>query len=172
MPKTKPPYPREFRTRAVDLVRKTGKTVEEIANDLGVAGQTPLALHHVSAPNGRLQSPRQGRWGAVVHHARDGLQTRTEWCGCGGQIQGTRCGGRVLRALRLAQVLHPHLVCARWWRMLVISGGCQGLGVCCRIDPAVGALGSRLSSPIAAHILGVTERLGLGHPEHQPRPRG
>ena len=40
MPKTKPPYPREFRTRAVDLVRKTGKTVEEIANDLGVAGQT------------------------------------------------------------------------------------------------------------------------------------
>ena len=40
MPQTKPPYPREFRTRAVDLVRKTGKTVEEVPNDLGVSGQT------------------------------------------------------------------------------------------------------------------------------------
>jgi transposase len=40
MPQTKPPYPREFRTRAVDLVQKTGKTVEEVANDLGVSGQT------------------------------------------------------------------------------------------------------------------------------------
>ena len=40
MPQTKPPYPREVRTRAVDLVQKTGKTVEEVANDLGVSGQT------------------------------------------------------------------------------------------------------------------------------------
>jgi|GEM_PF-4405245 len=35
MPKTRPPYPKEFRDRAVDLARNSGKTIEEVANDLG-----------------------------------------------------------------------------------------------------------------------------------------
>lgn len=40
MAKTHPPYSREFRERAVDLLRNGGKTVEELAQDLGVSDQT------------------------------------------------------------------------------------------------------------------------------------
>lgn len=40
MPKTKPPYPKEFRQRAVDLVRTSGKTLGGLAKDLDVANQT------------------------------------------------------------------------------------------------------------------------------------
>lgn len=40
MPRTKPPYPKEFRARAVDLVRTSGKTLEAVARDLGVSHQT------------------------------------------------------------------------------------------------------------------------------------
>lgn len=37
MPKTKPPYPPEFRREAVRLVRESGKTMTQIAADLGVS---------------------------------------------------------------------------------------------------------------------------------------
>ena len=40
MPKTKAPYPSEFRSRAVDLVRSGHQSVEVVAKDLGVSGQT------------------------------------------------------------------------------------------------------------------------------------
>ncbi len=40
MPKTKPPYPPEFRDEAVRLVRSSGRSPREIANDLGVSEQT------------------------------------------------------------------------------------------------------------------------------------
>ena len=40
MPKTKPPYPPEFREEAVRLVRSSGRSPREIANDLGVSEQT------------------------------------------------------------------------------------------------------------------------------------
>jgi transposase len=40
MPKTKPPYPPEFREEAVRLVRSSGKSPREIAADLGVSEQT------------------------------------------------------------------------------------------------------------------------------------
>jgi transposase len=38
--KSRPPYPQQFREQAVRLVRDSGKTVEQIAKDLGVAHQT------------------------------------------------------------------------------------------------------------------------------------
>lgn len=37
MPATKPPYHPEFRAQAVQLVRDSGKTVRQIAEDLGVS---------------------------------------------------------------------------------------------------------------------------------------
>ena len=37
MPRTKPPYPPEFRAEAVRLVREHGKTAAEVARDLGVS---------------------------------------------------------------------------------------------------------------------------------------
>jgi transposase len=40
MPKTKPPYPPEFRDEAVRLVRSSGRPVKEIAADLDVSEQT------------------------------------------------------------------------------------------------------------------------------------
>ena len=40
MPKSRPPYPPEFRREAVELVRASGRPFREIARDLGVADQT------------------------------------------------------------------------------------------------------------------------------------
>ena len=40
MPRTRPPYPPEFRAEAVRLVRTGGKLIREVAEDLGVSEQT------------------------------------------------------------------------------------------------------------------------------------
>ena len=40
MPRTRPPYPAAFRVEAVELARTSGKTIPELAKDLGVSGQT------------------------------------------------------------------------------------------------------------------------------------
>jgi len=40
MPRTRPPYPEQFRREAVELVRKSGRPVSEIAKDLGVTDQS------------------------------------------------------------------------------------------------------------------------------------
>ena len=40
MPKSRPPYPPEFRAEAVRLVREGGRNPEELARDLGCTGQT------------------------------------------------------------------------------------------------------------------------------------
>ncbi len=37
MPRTKPPYPSEFRDEAVRLVRESGKPAAQIAKDLGIS---------------------------------------------------------------------------------------------------------------------------------------
>ncbi len=40
MPRTRPPYPPEFRAEAVRLIRSSGKLIREVAEDLGVSEQT------------------------------------------------------------------------------------------------------------------------------------
>jgi transposase len=40
VPKSKPPYPLEFRREAVELVRLSGKPLVQIARDLGVSDMT------------------------------------------------------------------------------------------------------------------------------------
>jgi transposase len=40
MPRTRPPYPEQFRREAVELVRKSGRPTKEIASDLGVTEQS------------------------------------------------------------------------------------------------------------------------------------
>ncbi len=37
MPRTRPAYPEEFRTRAVELMRSSGKTQRDVASELGVS---------------------------------------------------------------------------------------------------------------------------------------
>ena len=40
MPRTRPPYPEQLRREAVELARKSGRPLREIANDLGVTEQS------------------------------------------------------------------------------------------------------------------------------------
>ena len=40
MPRTRPPYPPEFRAEAVRLVKASGDSISQIAKDLGVSDQT------------------------------------------------------------------------------------------------------------------------------------
>jgi transposase len=40
MPRTRPPYPEQFRREAVELVKKSGQPAREIAKDLGVTEQS------------------------------------------------------------------------------------------------------------------------------------
>jgi transposase len=40
VPRTRPPYPPEFRAEAVRLIRSSGKLIREVAEDLGVSEQT------------------------------------------------------------------------------------------------------------------------------------
>jgi len=40
MPRSKPPYPPEFRREAVELARTSGKPIAQVARDLGVSSQT------------------------------------------------------------------------------------------------------------------------------------
>jgi transposase len=40
MPRTRPPYPEQFRREAVELAKKGGRPIKEIAADLGVTEQS------------------------------------------------------------------------------------------------------------------------------------
>jgi transposase len=40
VPRTRPPYPPEFRQEAVRLVRSSGKSIVQVARELGIAGET------------------------------------------------------------------------------------------------------------------------------------
>jgi transposase len=40
VPRTRPPYPPEFRAEAVRLVKSSGETISQIAKDLGISDQT------------------------------------------------------------------------------------------------------------------------------------
>ena len=40
MPRSNPPYSAEFRARAIDLVRTSGKPVTEVAKDLGISTES------------------------------------------------------------------------------------------------------------------------------------
>lgn len=40
MPRTRPPYPPEFRAEAVRLVRVSGRSIPQVARELGVATQS------------------------------------------------------------------------------------------------------------------------------------
>ena len=40
MPRSKPPYPPEFRREALELLKLSGKPVSQVAKDLGVSDQT------------------------------------------------------------------------------------------------------------------------------------
>ena len=40
MPRSRPPYPPEFRAEAVRLVKSSGEAISRIARDLGISGQT------------------------------------------------------------------------------------------------------------------------------------
>jgi transposase-like protein len=56
VPRTRPPYPAAFRAEAVELARTSGRPIPELAQDLGVSGQTLRNWLHqtnVDAGHGR-----------------------------------------------------------------------------------------------------------------------
>lgn len=40
MPRTRPPYPPEFRAEAIRLVKASGEPIRQVAKDLGISDQT------------------------------------------------------------------------------------------------------------------------------------
>lgn len=40
MPRTRPPYPPEFRAEAIRLVKSSGDSIRQVAKDLGISDQT------------------------------------------------------------------------------------------------------------------------------------
>lgn len=40
MPRTRPPYPPEFRAEAIRLVKNSGDSIRQVAKDLGISDQT------------------------------------------------------------------------------------------------------------------------------------
>lgn len=46
MPRTRPPFPPEFRSEAVKLMRESDKPLSQIARDLGVSQQTLRTWRH------------------------------------------------------------------------------------------------------------------------------
>ena len=56
MPKSKPPYPEAFRAEAIELARSSGKSIAEVAQDLGISGETlRLWVRQAEADAGRGQ---------------------------------------------------------------------------------------------------------------------
>ena len=54
MPKSKPPYPPEFRAEAIRLARTSGKPRSQLARELGVTGETlRLWLKQADLDDGR-----------------------------------------------------------------------------------------------------------------------
>jgi len=52
MPRTRPPYPQEFRVEAVRLVKESGKPMSQISRDLGVSVEslrTWVKQHEIDA---------------------------------------------------------------------------------------------------------------------------
>jgi transposase-like protein len=69
VPRTRPPYPAAFRAEAVELARTSGKTIPELAADLGVSGQTLRNwVHQVDVDAGR------GRPGELTTAEREELR--------------------------------------------------------------------------------------------------
>jgi len=81
VPRTRPPYPEEFKREAIELVRLTGKSVRQVASDLGISeaslrgwikqaerdqGKRPMAFRPMSAWSFRSCAVRTARsaWSA------------------------------------------------------------------------------------------------------------
>jgi transposase-like protein len=69
MPKTRPPYPPAFRVEAVELVRASGKSIPQVAGDLGVSEQALRTwVRQADVDGGR------GRPGELTTAEREELQ--------------------------------------------------------------------------------------------------
>ena len=65
MPRTRPPYPEQFRREAVELAKKSGRPLREIANDLGVTEQSLRNwVKQADVDAGRAPGLKRGERGA------------------------------------------------------------------------------------------------------------
>jgi transposase len=66
MPRTRPPYPEEFRREAVALIRSGQRTLAEASKSLGVSQQTLRTwLKREDVDAGRAEGVRSGRSSGV-----------------------------------------------------------------------------------------------------------
>ena len=80
MPRTRPPYPEEFRREAVELVRTSGRSIPQVARDLGCSDQ---------ALRGWVRQYE------IDHDRRDGLRTEERE-----ELRKLRRENRILREER------------------------------------------------------------------------
>ena len=65
MPRSRPPYPPEFRAEAVELIRSGAKTIRGLSRDLGVSDQTlrnwvkASSAGQLNAPGAKPVTPEQ-----------------------------------------------------------------------------------------------------------------
>jgi transposase len=81
VPRTRPPYPAAFRAEAVELARTSGKTIPELAADLGVSGQTLRNWVHqvdVDAGRGRPGELTTAEWEELRRLRRENQVLRQE----------------------------------------------------------------------------------------------
>src|SRR3982750_4219616 len=99
MPRSRPPYPPEFRAEAVELIRSGAKTIRGLSRDLGISDPTLRnwlkqvdldagrrhdglttserdELRHLRAENRTLRMERDLLKKAAVYFARDGDRSR------------------------------------------------------------------------------------------------
>ncbi len=111
MGKTRPPYPQEYREEAVRLVQESGKSIGQIAKDLGIADQ--------SLRNWVIQADLD------AGRRTDGLTTEERE-----ELRRLRRENRILREEReiLKKVVHA-AVCGTSERMKLLVGGTRRLSV-------------------------------------------
>jgi transposase len=93
MPRTRPPYPPEFRAEAVELMRSGAKSLAELSRDLGVADQTlrkwvrqadlDAGRRHDGLTTSEREDPRRLRSEVrTLRMQRDLLRTATVFFAC------------------------------------------------------------------------------------------
>jgi transposase len=72
VPRTRPPYPEEFRREAIELARISSKSQRQIAEDLGISEVTLREeLHHLRRENQTLRMEREILKKAAAFFARE-----------------------------------------------------------------------------------------------------
>jgi NTE family protein len=114
VPRTRPPYPEEFRREAVELVRVSGRRVSEVARDLGCSEQTLRNWIRQAQVDSGEREGRGLKTGGAAVEGKTGKQPRIA-IACEGGGSHTAFTAGVLRRLLREQI-----------EIVALSGTCGG----------------------------------------------